>query len=105
MMQIVTWRQVNPPPDGTAPGAAIGAFNELASALEKVSGVGDTHWGFGNGGIVTVTFNDNYAATDAILKDSGVQAAVIKVFSLGLGIAETVYVSTPEQVMPFLPQQ
>ncbi len=105
MMQIITWRQNIPPPDGTAPGAVIAAFNELAAAVGNVSGVGDTHWGFGNGGIVTVSFNDNYAATDAILKDSGVQAAVIKVFGLGLGLAETVYVSTPEQVMPFLPQQ
>ena len=105
MMQIVTWRTNNPPPDGTAPGAAIPAFNDLAAALGKVSGVGDTHWGFGNGGIVTVSFTDNYAATDAILKDSGVQAAVIKIFGLGLGIAETVYVATTEQVMPFVPQQ
>ena len=105
MMRIITWRQNNPPPDGTAPGAAIAAFNELAAAVGKVSGVGDTHWGFGNGGIVTVTHYDNYAATDTILKDSGVQAAVIKVFGLGLGIAEDVFVATPQQVMPFLPQQ
>jgi hypothetical protein len=105
MMRIITWRATNPPPDGTAPGAAIAAFNELAAAVSKVSGVGDTHWGFGNGGIVTVSHYDNYAATDDILKDSGVQAAVIKVFGLGLGIGEDIFVASPQQVMPFLPQQ
>ena len=105
MMRIITWRFNNPPPEGTAPDAAIAAFNELAAAVSKVSGVGDTHWGFGNGGIVTVSHYDNYAATDAVLKDPGIQVAVIKVFGLGLGIAEDIFVATPQQVMPFLPQQ
>ncbi len=105
MMRIITWRANNPAPEGTAPGAAIAAFNELAAAVGKVSGVGDTHWGFGNGGIVTVSHYDNYAATDAVLKDPGIQAAVIKVLGLGLGIAEDVFVTTPQQIMPFLPQQ
>jgi len=40
-----------------------------------------------------------------VLKDPGTQAAVIKVFGLGLGIAEDIFVTTSEQVMPFLPQQ
>ena len=104
MMRVITWRQNNPPPAGTAPGAAIGAFNELAAAVGKVSGVGDNHWGFGNGGIVTVSHYDNYAVTDAVLKNPGIQAAVIKVLSLGMGIAEDVFVVTPQQVMPFLPK-
>ncbi len=105
MMRIITWRANNPAPEGTAPGAAIAAFNELSAAVGKVGGVGDTQWGFGNGGIVTVSHYDNYGATDAVLKDSGVQVAVIKVFGLGLGIAEDNFIATPQQVMPFLPQQ
>ncbi len=105
MMRIITWRQNNPAPAGSAPGAAIEAFTELAAAVGKVSGVGDTHWGFGNGGIVTVSHYDNYAATDAVLKDPGIQAAVIKIFGLGISIAEDVFVATPQQVVPFLPQQ
>lgn len=105
MMRVITWRQNNPTPAGTAPGAAIPAFNELAAALSKVSGAGDTHWGFGNGGTVTVSQYDNYAVVDAVLKDPGIQAAVIKLFGLGLGIAEDFFVATPQQVMPFLPQQ
>ena len=105
MMRIITWRANNPPPANTAPNAGIAAFNELAAAVGKVSGVGETHWGFGNGGIVTVSHYDSYAVTDSVLKDPGTQAAVIKVFGLGLGIAEDNFVTTPEQVMPFLPQQ
>ena len=105
MMRVITWRQNNPAPAGTPPGAAIAAFNELAAAVGKVSGVGDNHWGFGNGGIVTVSHYDNYAVTDAVLKNPGIQSAVIKIFGLGMGIAEDVFVVTPQQVMPFLPQQ
>ncbi len=105
MMRVITWRPNNPTPEGTAPGAAIDAFNELAAALGKVRGAGETHWGFGNGGIVTVSHYDSYAVVDDVLKDPGIQAAVIKVFGLGLGIAEDIFVATPQQVMPFLPQQ
>ncbi len=105
MMRVITWRPNNATPEGTAPGAAIDAFNELAAALAKVSGAGETHWGFGNGGIVTVSHYDSYAVVDDVLKDPGIQAAVIKVFGLGLGIAEDIFVATPQQVMPFLPQQ
>ena len=104
-MRIITWRQIVAPPEGTAPGAGIAAFNELGVAIAKVSGVGDNHWGFGNGGIVTVTHYDNYAVTDAVLKNAGVQAAVIKIFMLGINLAEDIFVATPQQVMPFLPPQ
>ncbi len=105
MMRIITWRQNGTAPAGSGPGAAIAAFNELSAAVGKVSGAGESHWGFGNGGIVTVSHYDNYAVTDAVLKNSGVQAAVIKIFGLGIGIAEDVFVVTPQQVMPFLPPQ
>ncbi len=105
MMRIITWQVNSPPPANTAPGAAIAAFNELVAVVGKVSGVGDTHWGFGNGGIVTVSHYDSYGVTDNVLKDPGTQAAVIKIFGLGLGIAEDIFVTTSEQVMPFLPQQ
>ncbi len=105
MMRVITWRQVSTPPVAAGPGAAIAAFNELTAAVGKVSGVGDNHWGFGNGGIVTISHYDNYAVTDAILKNPGVQAAVIKIFAMGVGIGEDVFVVTPQQVMPFLPPQ
>ncbi len=105
MMRIITWRANGAPPADTAPGAAIAAFNELSAAVDKVNGVHDSHWGFGNGGIVTVSHYDSYAVTDSVLKDPGIQAAVIKVFGLGVAIAEDHFVATAEQVMPFLPQQ
>jgi len=105
MMRITTWRQNAPPPAGTPPNAVIVAFNEAAAALKKVPGAGDVHWGLGGGGIVTVGFPSSYAAGDAILKDPGVQAAVAKIFMLGIGISEDVFVIGPEQAMPFLPQQ
>jgi len=105
MMRIITWRANGPPPADTAPGAAIAAFNELSAAVDKVSGVGDSRWGFGNGGIVTVSSYDSYGVNDNVLKDPGTQAAVIKIFGLGLGIAEDHFIATAEQVMPFLPQQ
>jgi len=105
MMRITTWRQNVPPPAGTAPGAAIAAFNEAVAALKKVPGAGDAYWGLAGGGIVTVGFPTSYAAADAILKDPGVQAAVAKIFVLGIGITEDVFALTPEQAMPFLPQQ
>ena len=62
-------------------------------------------WGFGNGGIVTVGHPSSYAVADAILKDSAVQAAIIKVFAQGLNIAEDYFVNDAQQVMPFLPAQ
>ena len=105
MMRIITWRANNPTPDNTAPNAAIVAFNDLSAAVDKVSGVRDSRWGFGNGGIVTVSNYDSYAAGDNVLKDTGTQAAVIKIFALGLGIAEDHFIASAEQVMPFLPQQ
>lgn len=105
MIRITTWRQVAPPPPDAAPGAAIAAFNEAVGALKKVPGAGDVHWGFGNGGIVTVGYPSSYAAADAILKDAGVQAAVGKVFALGMNIQEDIFVIDPAQVMGFLPQQ
>ncbi len=105
MIRITTWRQNVPPPPNTAPGAAIAAFNEFTTAAGKVSGVSNLSWGFGHGGIVTVGSSENYAAADAILKDPAVQAAGAKIFALGIGIAEDVFVTAPEQVMPFIPQQ
>ena len=83
MIRVTTWRQVGNAPADASPGAVVTAFNEAAAALGKVSGAGDVKWGFGNGGIVTVGFPSNYAVADAILKDSGVQAALAKVFALG----------------------
>ena len=105
MMRITTWRQNVPPPAGTPPNAAIVAFNETAAALKKVPGAGDVYWGLGGGGIMTVAFPSNYAVADAILKDPGVQAAVAKIFLLGIVITEDVFAIGPEQAMPFLPQQ
>ena len=105
MMRIITWRAQNPTPDDAAPNAAIVAFDELSAALDKVSGVHDSDWGFGNGGIVTVSHYDSYAAGDNVLKDQGTQAAAIKIFALGIGIAEDHFVASAKQVMPFLPQQ
>ena len=54
---------------------------------------------------MTVGFPSNYAVADAILKDSGVQAAIAKVFALGINIAEDFFVADAQQVMPFIPQQ
>ena len=105
MMRIITWRQNNPAPQGTAPSAGIVAFNELAAAASKVRGAGNVYWGFGNGGIVTVSLYDDYAVADSILKDPAVQAAVAKILTLGVGIADDNFVTTPQQVAPFLPQQ
>ena len=105
MMRITTWRATGNAPQDNSPTAVIDAFNGAVAALKKVSGAGDVHWGFGNGGIVTVGFPANYAAADAILKDSGVQAAVAKIFSLGINIAEDVFVADAQQVLPFVPAQ
>ena len=105
MMRIIIWQQNVSPPADTSPAAVVGAFNELADAVRKVPGVGEIHWGFGHGGIVTVSLYDSYAVADTILKDPGTQAGVIKIFALGLGIAEDFFVATPQQVMPFIPQQ
>jgi hypothetical protein len=105
MMRITTWSQnVNPPPDAT-PQAGIAAFNEFVAAASKVSGAGEVQWGYGHGGFVTVGFPTNYAVADAILKDPGVQAAGMKILALGIGIAEDFFVTTPQQVMPFIPRQ
>lgn len=105
MIRITTWRQNVNPPEGTSPGAAIAAFNEAVAALKKVPGAGDAYWGLAGGGIVTVGFPASYAVADAILKDPGVQTAVNKIFSLGIGITEDVFALTPDQAMPFIPQQ
>ena len=105
MMRITYWRQNGSPPPDAPPGAAVGAFNEVVAALRKVPGAGDVHWGFSSGGIVTVGFPTSYATADAILKDPGVQAAVAKVFALGIGITDDHFILAPEQVMPFVPQQ
>ncbi len=105
MMRVIFWRQNAPPPPGTSPATAIAAFNELAAAASKVSGAGAVHWGYGQGGMVTVSLYDNYAVADAILKDPGVQAAAGKILAMGINIAEDIFVTTPQQVMPFLPEQ
>ena len=54
---------------------------------------------------MTVGSPANYAAADATLKDPAVQASVAKILALGIGIAEDYFVTTPEQVLPFVPQQ
>ena len=105
MMRIIFWRQNVPPPPSTPPVAEVEAFNEVAAAARRVPGAGEIHWGFGGGGVVTVSHYENYAVADAILKDPAVRAAVMKVLALGMGIAEDIFVTTPEQVLPFLPEQ
>ena len=105
MIRIITWRANGTAPADTAPGAPIAAFNELSAAVDKVSGAGDSRWGFGNGGIVTVSNYDSYGVNDDLLKDPGVQTAVIKILSLGVGIAEDHFIASADQIMPFLPQQ
>src|SRR2546428_7066284 len=105
MIRITTWRQVQPSPVGTSPVAVIDAFRDLTQSLRRVPGAGDVQWGFGSGGIVTVGNVESYAVADAILKDSAVQAAGVKVFLLGIGIAVEVFVISPEQGMPVVPQQ
>ena len=105
MMRITTWRQNFPPPPDTGPGAVVEAFNGAVEALRKVPGAGDVQWGFGSGAIVTVGFPTSYASADAVLKDPGVQAAIAKVFALGIGITDDSFVLDPAQVMPFVPQQ
>ena len=105
MMRITTLRANVPPPPNTSPGAALAAFKEFAAAVNGVDGVSNLTWGFGNCGIITVGASTNYAVADAILKDPRVQAAGAKILALGIGIAEDIFVTAPEQVMPFLPQQ
>ena len=105
MIRITTWSVTGNAPDDASPAATVAAFNEAVAALSKVPGAGDVKWGFGNGGVVTVGFPSNYAVADAVLKDSGVQAAIIKVFALGWNIGEDFFVADAQQVMPFIPQQ
>ena len=105
MMRITVWRQTGNAPTDSPPGAAISAFNDAVAVLRKVPGTSDVHWGFGLGGIVTFAVLTNYAAADAVLKDPATQAAVAKVFALGVVIAEDSFVLDVQQVMSFLPQQ
>ena len=105
MMRITIWRQDGTAPANTPPTATIAAFNEAVAALKKVPGSGEVYWGFGHGGIVTVGLASNYAVADAVLKEPAVQAAVAKIFALGIAIDEDYFVATPEQVMPFIPAQ
>ena len=105
MMRITVWRQNGTAPPNTPPTATVAAFNEAVAALKNVPGAGEVYWGFGHGGMVTVGHPSNYAAADAILKDSAVQAAVAKIFALGIGIDEDYFVASAEQVMPFIPPQ
>jgi hypothetical protein len=105
MMRIITWRANGTAPADTTPGAAVAAFNELSAAVDKISGAGDSRWGFGNGGIVTVSNYDSYGVNDDLLKDPAIQASVLKIFALGLGIAEDHFIASADQIMPFLPQQ
>ena len=105
MIRVTVWRQTVPPPPGTSPAAGIAAFNAFVAAAKKVPGAGEVHWGYGHGGIVTVGFPTNYAAADAILKDPGVQATGAKLLALGVGIEEDFFITTAEQVAPFMPQQ
>lgn len=105
MIRVTTWRQNTPPPPDTPPAAGLAAFQELVGALKKVPGAGEVQWGFGHGGIVTVGFPSNYKVADDILKDPAVQAAGAKVFALGIGIADDFFITSPDQVAPFLPQQ
>ncbi len=53
---------------------------------------------------MTVGHPSYYAVADAILKDPGVQAAVAKIFALGIAIDEDFFVASPEQVMPSFPR-
>jgi hypothetical protein len=105
MMRITHWHQFSNPPADTPPTAMVSAFNEFVQAAKKVPEAGDVRWGFGGGGVVTVGFPSNYAVADAILKDPGVQAAGLKVFMLGIGVVQDLFVTDPEQVMPFIPKQ
>lgn len=104
MLRVTTFRITGNPPPDTAPGAAVAAFNEFAGAAGKVAGAGTARWFFGNGGVVIVGEPANYAAADAILADSGVQAAGAKVFALGFGIAEDLFLLEAGKVMSFIPQ-
>ncbi|MCH8050419.1 MAG: hypothetical protein IIC86_00160 [Chloroflexi bacterium] len=54
---------------------------------------------------MTVSHFDSFGVGDNVLKDSGTQAAVTKIFGLGLGISEDHFIASAEQVMPFQPQQ
>ena len=105
MIRVTFWHSFIDPPSGTPPTAFVSAFQELVQAVKKVPGAGDVRWGFGRGGFVTVGFPNSYAVADAVLKDTGVQAAGLKLFALGIGIAEDVFVTDAEQVMPFIPKQ
>ena len=106
MIRVTTWRATGNPPPDTPPTAIIEAMNGLAAAARKVPGAGNVRWFFGsNGGVVIIGEPENYAVTDKILADPAVQAAGAKVFALGLGIAEDLYLLEPERVLPFISQQ
>ncbi len=105
MIRVTTWRATGNPPPDTPPTAAIDAMNGLVAAVSKVPGAGNVRWYFGNGGVVIIGEPDSYAVTDKILTDPAVQVAGAKVFGLGFGIAEDLYLLEPEKAMPFLPQQ
>jgi hypothetical protein len=102
VLRIATY-QLNPnAPSTTTPAVAIQAFNELVAALNKVKGVSNAAWYFGNGGIVVVGEGENYATSDAILADRGVQAAGGKVLALGYAIAEDLFLTDLKQVGAFI---
>ncbi len=105
MIRVTTFRATGNTPPGTPPTAGIQAMNEFVAAARKVQGAGNIRWLFGNGGIVIVGEADSYAVADKILGDPAVQAAGAKVFALGFGIAEDLFLLEPERVMPFVPQQ
>ncbi len=105
MIRLTTLRPTGNVPADTPPTAGINAMNEFVAAVSKVPGAGNDRWFIGNGGLVIIGEPDSYAVADKILTDPAVQVAGAKMFGLGFGIAEDLYLLEPEKAMPFLPQQ
>jgi hypothetical protein len=101
MLRITTWRITAAPPPDTTPTAAMQAFGDMCSTLERVQGAGRIRFYLGDGGIVTVGEPESYAVADSILTSRDAQVAVAKVLSLGYNIAEDHFLLESAQVRPF----
>ena len=82
---------------------AIEAAGEAAKAAEKVPGVKSCTFYLGNGAFIFAAESDGYAAADAALANSGVQAAFGRLgVEFGLGVNQDEFFLDPQQVYPFI---
>ena len=97
MLRITTWRITAAPPPDTTPMAAMQAFGDMCSTLERVQGAGRIRFYLGDGGIVTVGEPESYAVADSILTSRDAQVAVAKVLSSATTSQRTTSSSSPRR--------